>query len=223
MFPLPKSISKNLMKYKTGFQSVKVNDLVKNQFNYKDNDEVMLGKLSKNIEKNGAIQNLIVRELPTGALEICDGAHRYDVLKEKGEDEVFVFNLGKISDAKAKRICVELNETQFASDKMRLGSLLRDITTEFGIEESLTTLPYSEDELEKLLKLDNWPTGEQKAPKDDGDFITVRLALDFEQHEAYLAWKNECGTDNDVLAVLRAIGDALKYRNQSNEKAEAEA
>lgn len=196
------------------FENVSVDKLVKATWNYKGSDEIMLEKLVENIKRNGVVETLLVRELPTGALEITNGNHRYDAIVKLGIPEVMVCNVGKISEAKAKRMAVELNETAFPNDPMSLGALLREVTTEFGLEDSLSSLPYSEQELDKLMKIDNWPTGEQKSPKDDGDMITVRLVMDDSQFEAWNKWKIESGTDNDVLAVLRAIGDALKLRNQ---------
>ena len=190
---------------KKGFVQLKVSELVKADWNYKSDSEEMLQKLKANIKRNGIIQNLLVRELDTGAFQVINGNHRYDVLLDLGIEDVWVCNLGKISEEKAKRIAIETNETNFDTDVLRLADLLRSLGKEFSIDELLETLPYNEKQLNKLLELDNWSVA-QKSPKSDSeDTILLKIPMTQEQMEAWNEFKVLAGTDNDTSALLKAI------------------
>lgn len=135
---------------KIGFVSLPVADLVKADWNYKVADEDLKSKLKENIRTNGFIENLIVRELPNGKYEVVNGNHRLDVVKELGLKSVMCYNLGTISDAKAKKIAIETNETKFTANPFELSNLIKEITEEFPLEELLKTFPYTSAELEAL-------------------------------------------------------------------------
>jgi ParB-like chromosome segregation protein Spo0J len=200
------------------FQEIETSQLVKASWNYRDNDDQKLAALCENIRRNGMIETLAVRKLETGAFEILNGNHRYDALQQLHVEKVWVCNLGdEISDAKARRIAVELNETRFPVDKIRLGSILRDISEEFDIEDMMATLPFSRKELDKLLALDDMPSSNQNHPPGDTDTITIKICLDQEQFEAWLIWKKEAGTDNDTLALCRAVEGAILHRQANHE------
>lgn len=204
---------------RTIFQEVKTSALCKAPWNYKDNDDRAMAALGENIKRNGMLENLVVRQLKTGALEIINGNHRYDALQQLGIEEVTVCNVGKVSDAVARRIAVELNETEFPTDKLRLGQVLREITAEFDVEDLMATMPYSDKELDKLMNLEDGPTsrGVQKSPSDASeDTVVIKICLDQEQFEAWLIWKQEAGTENDTLALCRAVADAILHRKESD-------
>lgn len=127
-----------------GFQSVTIDRLVKADWNYKEDNEVLLEKLVNNIKRNGQIENIIIRELDTGFLEVVNGNHRLDALKVIGAEEVYCFNLGTISESQAKRIAVETNETRFNSNQDNLASILLELVDDFDIDDLLETMPFDE-------------------------------------------------------------------------------
>jgi len=131
-------------------------------WNYKLDDKELESKLKANIEKNGQIENLIVRSIKDGLYECVNGNHRLKVLRDLGVDKVRVFNLGTISQAKAKRIAVETNETKFRSDPLKLCDVVREVHDEFGMVDISETLPYTGDEIETLISLDDPPKEEEK-------------------------------------------------------------
>ena len=133
--------------------SIPVEKLVKANWNYKEDDEALLAKLVENIKRNGQIENIIVRELDTGFYEVVNGNHRYDALCVIGAKEVVCFNLGKISDAQARRIAVETNETRFGTDNVRLAEVLKEINDEFGLSELAKTMPFDEEEIQHHINL----------------------------------------------------------------------
>lgn len=158
-----------------GFQDVATSQLVKADWNYKKEDPKLTEKLTENIKRNGFIENIIIRELDTGYYEVVNGNHRLDVAKQIGMAEIHCYNLGKISEARAKKIAIAGNETRFESDEIKLTETLRELQAEFNIEELVAELPYTLEQLksrEGLLDYD-WGTdfagaiGEED--EDDGD------------------------------------------------------
>lgn len=150
--------------------TIPIDKLVKADWNYKKSsvdERYLMECLQKNIERNGQIENLIVRELENDTYEVVNGNHRFDVMKNLGLTEAYCFNLGNISLAAAKRVAVETNETKFSADSLKLSSILCDITSEFEFDDVLATLPYNEEELNRQLRaatfsFDNFETNSQE-------------------------------------------------------------
>jgi hypothetical protein len=129
--------------------------LVKADWNYKTENYEKSKKLSRNIKKNGQMENLIIRDLQNGKYEIVNGNHRYDSLKANRFKTIFVFNTGVISLEKAKRIAVETNETKFSNDDSKLGEILASIEAEFGREDILLTMPFTEKQMDSMIEESN--------------------------------------------------------------------
>lgn len=134
-----------------GFCEIPIDKLVKAGWNYKENNQELAEKLANNIKRNGQIENIIVRELDTGFYEVVNGNHRLDVLSSIGFDKVFCFNLGNISEVQAKRIAIETNETKFNSKNSELESIMLEIVEDFDIEDIVNTMPFSEEEIDKMI------------------------------------------------------------------------
>ena len=128
--------------------------MVKANWNYKEDNDALLEKLKANIKRNGQIENIIVRQLDTGFYEVVNGNHRFDAMSQLGLTEAICFDLGKISDAQARRIAVETNETKFGVDNIKLAEIVSEIMQEFDDMGDLSsTMPYSPEELENFSKL----------------------------------------------------------------------
>lgn len=143
--------------------------LVEAEWNYKKTDDKksvdLMEKLKANLSKNGQIENLIVRELPKGKFEVVNGNHRLKALKSLKIKTAVCFNLGKITQPQAERLAIETNETKFERDPFKFAEMITRLAKEFDVDEFISTMPLSSDELEnytKLLKFD-W----DEAQKDD--------------------------------------------------------
>jgi len=159
--------------------AIPVDELVKANWNYKEEDEDLLAKLMENIKRNGQIENIIVRELETGFYEVVNGNHRYDALCSLGAEKAVCYNLGKISDAQARRIAVETNETRFDTDSVKLAEVLKEISEEFDLSELAETMPFDEDEIQHHINLldfdwDSFNTGD-KDDIEDGEELEINL------------------------------------------------
>lgn len=188
-----------------GFCEIPIDKLVKAGWNYKENNQELAEKLSNNIKRNGQIENIIVRELETGFYEVVNGNHRLDVLKELGFETVYSFNLGDISEAQAKRIAVETNETKFESSEKLLKGIMKEINNEFDIDDLLLTMPFSEDYI-LSVDVDNMdnikePSSNQKEPEVfDGFVVVIKATHDsMSEIEEYLEeWKKKYGLEINI-------------------------
>lgn len=153
------------MELKKGFGNLAVASMVKADWNYKVDDAEKAAKLTANIKRNGQVENLIVRPIGKGKFEVVNGNHRLDAFTKLGMKEAMVFNTGKISDAAARRLAVETNETKFDSDPLKLADILETIMGEFGqSNEFLETFPMSHDEIVAMMELPKYVVPD--APED---------------------------------------------------------
>lgn len=187
--PIEDTLSQDIEIPEAGsFGYVDISKLVKADWNYKEEDPEKSEKLKANIKRIGQIENVIIRELETGFLEVVNGNHRYDVLKDLNHKKVFVYNCGSISLPAAQRIAVETNETRFATDNLKLAGLIKEIRMEYPSIELEKTMPYTMadiDGFEKLLDF-NWNqysggTGSKEDPDDSlTRTFTITVAVEDE-------------------------------------------
>lgn len=133
-----------------GFITIPISQLIRADWNYKYEDDMVKEKLKENIKRNGLLENLIVREVEKDKFEVINGNHRLDILKELNYKEAMCYNLGKIQDHIAKRIAVETNETKFVADPNKLSEILKELTDSIPFDDLLETLPFTSGELESL-------------------------------------------------------------------------
>jgi hypothetical protein len=104
-------------------------------------------KLQESIRRNGIFRPIIVRETASGDLEIIAGEHTTKAAIALGYTEIDVYNLGAISDAKAKEIAVVDNRHYGIEDAGELAILLKD----FDDGELRDFMPFSEEELTSIF------------------------------------------------------------------------
>jgi len=139
------------------WKKISVDKLIFADWNYKENDEARAEKLKNNIKRNGQIENVIVRRLETGFYEVVNGNHRLEVFKELGQKKIVCFSLGKISDAQAKRVAVETNETRFGTNDVKMAEVLDEIISDgTTVEELVETMPFTEQQLKGYLDLNEF-------------------------------------------------------------------
>ncbi len=190
---------------KTGFTQIDIDRLVKADWNYKDDDQTRLEKLVANLKRNGQVENIIVRELETGFFEVVNGNHRYDAMVSLGVNRVWCFNLGRVSLAAAQRIAVETNETKFDSNQLRLAEVIREIQQEFPLEELVSTLPFSEQDIEAMNRLHEFPwdapstTTADGSGEGDGGESGKNMIRVFVDDDVFESWKTLNARLSDVL------------------------
>jgi ParB-like chromosome segregation protein Spo0J len=163
------------------FREIPAERLVRADWNYKEDDELRASKLAENLKRNGQIINVVVRLLPTGYYEVLDGNHRLDAINKLGWKTIVCYDLGTISDARAKRIAIEVNETRFVTNIGKLAGLIGEIEEEFPRDDLALTLPYSESEIEALEEMGKPFTWNDDEPSPDKKLegLTDRVKMEF--------------------------------------------
>ena len=156
-------------------------------WNYKEQDEATSAKLLDNLKRNGQVETCIVRTHPTkrGYYEMVNGNHRLDLFMAAGIEQVHCFNLGKVSQQEAERVAIETNETKFDADPVRLAQLVTGLLGTFERDDLLSTLPYSDNELDNFKDLLDfeWEKPDPKTPKEGPG--ALKLLLDSEAKDVW--------------------------------------
>jgi len=136
-----------------GFIDIDVSKLIKADWNYKEENDQQTENLLNNFKRNGQIENILIRELDTGFFEVVNGNHRLDVMKILEIKKAHAYNFGKIGLAEAQRLAIETNETKFDSDSIKLAELITTLAKEFPTSELANTMPYTEEQIQKMTEL----------------------------------------------------------------------
>lgn len=140
----------------------------------------------------GVFRPVIVRTLPDGSLQLLGGEHRTLAAIAMGIKSIPYFNVGTISDEKAKKIGLADNSRYGADDSIKLAKLIEEIA-----DPDLTSiLPIQEEDLQAIMRaveidldtLDILPEEtpeEDKAPPEERperplrthDIMTFRLTM----------------------------------------------
>lgn len=156
----------SLERLKLGHTTVSVALLINAKWNYKEEDEEKSEKLYRQIKRNKQIVNINIRELGK-KYEVIDGNHRLPVFQKLKYEKCFVYNHSKITKAQAMRIAIELNETKFESNQIKLAENIVEISKEFSLEELETTMPYSMEELQSMETMLSFDWDQYKTNLDD--------------------------------------------------------
>lgn len=144
---------------------VSVEEVKPNTFNYNKQSDFIFEKMRKSLQEFGFVDPILVRSAnekgPLGFLEVIGGEHRLKAATDMGYTQVPVRDIGAVSDAQAKKLCIVLNETKGRPDNDALASLISSLNEEVGLKE-LDVLPYDESEMAAFLDIgaenDDWDT-----------------------------------------------------------------
>lgn len=106
-----------------------------------------MAKLKESVKRNGIFRPVVVRELPDGTYQVIAGEHTTRVSIELGMETIDVYNLGAISERKAKEISVIDNQHYGVEDTYGLGELLKEIDAN-----PAEFLPFSDQELNTIFR-----------------------------------------------------------------------
>lgn len=105
-------------------------------------------KLEESLKKFGMFKPVIVRELPTGELEILGGEHRAGAAVRLGIKDIPIMNLGPLGDAEAKKIGLVDNGRYGNDDTLQLAALLKELG---DIEDLTSFMPYSDQDFNNII------------------------------------------------------------------------
>lgn len=124
---------------------VGIDEVKPNSWNPKLENTPEFQKIVESIQVNGFKSPIIVRETDEG-YEICDGQQRWTAAKQLGFDKIYIYNLGKISEAEAKSVTLWM-ETQVKFNEIELAPLVAELN-DLKID-----IPYSEDEVQDYINM----------------------------------------------------------------------
>ena len=156
-----------MIEIKLNVQTVKIDDVIPNDYNVNEMDGAMTEALSNTLGRYGQVSEVIVRE-KNGKLEIVDGEHRWRDLKDKkGERFIEVNNLGVLSDDDAKVLGLALNELRGTNDLAKMVDIVMALRTSSAWGGIRSALPLSDKDLEGLISFGEGLDGEGGIPFDD--------------------------------------------------------
>lgn len=187
-----------------GWRTLEVHVLDKAPWNYKRDDPDMQAALEANMRRNGQLINLIVR--PSSGCcrwEVINGNHRLDALEALGVKEALCFDTGPISNAAAKRLAVETNETNFPTDYLSLSEAVEAMLREFDLGDLAETMPYTDTELAHFREMVGFDW-EALASRSGGGGDSVSLAVSRTAKERIEAVRMHEGlrTNSEAVAWL---------------------
>ena len=207
------------MKKKTplpnNFITLPINSLVAADWNYKVQNTFVQGKLVENIRRNGQLETIIVRELDENRYEVVNGNHRLAAFITLEAKEIAVCNVGKITDAAARRMAIETNETRFERNDLVFAERLTEIMQEFPASELLLTMPYTEEELQSALSVQtfDWQENTDKAKvKKKGE---VKFTVTPEQEVQIEQARRVTSLTDDSALFMQAITALLAINHQA--------
>jgi ParB family chromosome partitioning protein len=109
-------------------------------------------KEKESINRFGMIDPVLVRPLPGGedSYQIIDGEHRWRACKDLGHEEIPVVIID-VDEPTAKRLTITMNELRGDADPILLSEMLANLKKELDVEDLLSTMPYTADQLENII------------------------------------------------------------------------
>ncbi len=196
-----------------GFEIADMDRLIAHPLNANVMPADLLKKLKGHISRSGRYPALVVRSLGNSKdfenqpdkLQILDGHHRLAVLEELGFRKVRVDNWGDLSDSQAGLLLATLNRLEGQDDQDKRAGLLTELreNLDFSFSELAEILPESQEELQKLLEL-NDPPAELAQPEAEQlalpwtVFATAEQIAVIEQAIALAGASNPPGQEGDT-------------------------
>ncbi len=192
---------------------VDIREVVPNEYNPKKKDTKEYRDVVSSIRVNGLKQPIFVRE-KDGKYVIVDGEQRYTAAKELGYSEIYIYDLGEISDEEAKSLTIWF-EVQVPFDEIMLAPLVVELN------ESDIELPFTDIELQKFEDMfsgDQSYNAQNDTTKDEG-FKTLKIRMASEQFNLVYGAietvsKNENVSEGRALELL--VADGLSGYEQTN-------
>ena len=131
-------------------QLISPKELQRNPWNSNRVSPENMAKLKASIADLGFVSAVVVRELPTGELQILGGQHRVETAVEMGLKEVPCINVGRITDAHAKKIGLVDNARYGIDDTISLAKIFDEIG--MTSDQLAEFLPFTEQDFESITK-----------------------------------------------------------------------
>lgn len=170
---------------------VQIDNVEPNDYNPKEKDTPEYRNVVRSIQLNGLKQPIFVREVDgNDNFVIVDGEQRWTAAKELGYKEIYVYNLGKISEEEAKSLTIWF-EVQVPFSEYELAPIVMELN-DLQME-----LPYNELEIDGFRNL---------------------ASFDFDKaYESQTPLKEENDKDEEILTIKMTADQIEKVNNAIEE------
>jgi len=139
-------------KYEITWLSSKV--IKPNDYNPNKTDKRVYRSLVNSIREFGDVgRPIIVREVGKDKYVIIDGEHRFNALKELGQEEIPTIII-EADENKAKMLTIALNRLHGEMTEENMSLILQDLVTEYTPEQIGNLLAFDENDLNEILDFD---------------------------------------------------------------------
>lgn len=190
-----------------GYQWLPLMVLAKAPWNYKDEDAALSAKLKANIQRNGQVENLVVRQIADQEFEVINGNHRLDIFAQLQIDPIYVYNLGEITLEQAKQVAIELNETRFDPDTIRLARIVTDLAKTSDGANITQTTAFDPEDIKRLNDLIDfsWQNFDGDPTQPDQKIALELTPLQFAVWEKWRAIKGISNHQDAFELFLRSL------------------
>lgn len=138
---------------KVNLVQVPVTALFPNKWNPNRQSDFIFNMELNSISSHGFLDPILARRHPelASTWEIIDGEHRWRAAMQLGMDTVPVVDMGIMDDTTAKKLTIITNELKGKADPVAMSHLLHDLKNQVGIEDILSSLPFTQTEVKTLL------------------------------------------------------------------------
>lgn len=195
---------------------VNINDVSPNDYNPKKKDTKEYKDVVSSLRVNGLKQPIFVRKV-NGQYIIVDGEQRYTAAKELGYSEIYIYNLGEISDEEAKALTIWF-EVQVPFDEISLAPIVVELNS-LEME-----LPFDEEQIKDFQNMATFSFddfGDKEPIKDDRQegFKTLTIKMTESQFKVIrdaitMVSENENVSEGRALELL--VADGLAGYQQNN-------
>lgn len=162
---------------------VPIDKVEPNDYNPKEKNTKEYKNVVESIRRNGLKQPIFVREVDDNdKYVVVDGEQRLTAANELGYTEIYVYNLGKISEEEAKALTIWF-EVQVPFSEVELAPIVVELN-KLDI-----TLPYTDEEIvtfEKMTQFDFDTAYNEEGPQNDeldDEMKTLNIKMTPEQFE----------------------------------------
>lgn len=163
---------------------VKIDNVIPNEYNPKDQGTEEYEKIKKGLSFKGQRLPVVVREKGE-KYEIIDGEQRWRACKELGFEDIIIYNEGKVEDTEAKELTIWYQQ-QVPFNEVSLAFLVKELSE---IPEYKMELPFNDFELENFLEIakedwNNYESNFDPSEKDEEEkLIDIKFKVTEEEKE----------------------------------------
>jgi hypothetical protein len=199
-----------------GYLTTPLSELVEASWNYKTTNAATQASLGASIKTLGQIETLLVRELESGKLEVCNGNHRLKLFQANAE--VWVYNLGPVTKEEGIAQAIKLNHTRFPSNDVKLNQAVARMKAT-GFADLKAAMPWNTGQIEDMAQMaatkfdgykPNEGNGQMKAKANQSENGHLEATLTGELADRWDSAKQESGITDDQELLFAALDIVTK-------------